>query len=112
MLFSMLQPAVGYSKVEAVATSLIMLIDDSRSMQVADSLGDKPRWDVVHRLLESAANDLAKLNHKLTVSAYEFDGQVRKLNMLDGKLDLSAAAEGEESAIGAAIIDSLEHETN
>jgi uncharacterized membrane protein len=112
MLFAMLRPALVYSKVEPVAASLIMLVDDSRSMQVADSLGDKPRWDVVHRLLDSAANDLAKLNQKLTVSVYEFDGQIRKLNMHEGKLELSAVAEGEESAIGAAITESLEHETN
>src|SRR2546423_9790602 len=76
MLFAMLRPALVYSKVEPVAASLIILIDNSRSMQVADSLGDNPRWDVVHGLLDLAANDLAKLNQKLTVSAYEFDSQI------------------------------------
>src|SRR3954466_2960136 len=112
MLFAMLRPALVYSKVEPVAASLIMLIDNSRSMQVADSLGDKPRWEAVHRLLDSARNDLAKLGQKLTVSAYEFDSRIRKVNVREGKLELSAVAEGEESAIGAAITESLENETN
>src|SRR4051794_7206076 len=90
MLFAMLRPALVYSKVEPVAASLILLVDSSRSMQVADSLGDKPRWEAVHRLLDSATSDLTKLNRKLTVSAYEFDAGIRKINLRDGKLELSA----------------------
>src|SRR4051812_37264216 len=58
MLFAMLRPSLVYTKVEPVAASLILLIDSSRSMQVADSLGDKPRWEVLRRLLDSAAGDV------------------------------------------------------
>ena len=42
-LFAMLRPSFVYTKVEPVAASLVMLVDSSRSMQVADSLGNKPR---------------------------------------------------------------------
>ncbi len=112
MLFALLRPSFVYLRVEPVAASLVVLVDGSRSMQVADSLGDKPRWDSVRRLLGSAANDIDKLNKKLKVAAYEFDSQTRKLSVQNGKIGLAAAPTGDESAIGAAMNDALERETN
>ena len=53
-----------------------------------------------------------RLSKKLTVTAYEFDGQSRKVAIENGKIGLPAAANGDESAIGAAIGEALEHETN
>ena len=61
MLFALLRPSLVYTKVEPVAASLVMLVDSSRSMQVADSLGNKPRWDSVKQLLDASAKDLAKI---------------------------------------------------
>src|SRR4051794_4356519 len=112
MLFALLRPSLVYTKVEPVAASLVLLVDSSRSMQVADSLGNKPRWDSVRQLLDSSTNDLAKLGKKLSVAAYEFDSQSRKVAIQDGKLGLTPVANGDESAIGAALSEALEHETN
>jgi hypothetical protein len=112
MLFALLRPSLVYTKVEPVAASLVMLVDSSRSMQVADSLGNKPRWDSVKQLLDASAKDLATLSKKLSVSVYEFDGQSRKVAVENGKISLPAIANGDESAIGAAIGEALEHETN
>ena len=66
MLFALLRPSLVYTKVEPVAASLVMLVDSSRSMQVADSLGNKPRWDSVKQLLDASASDLATISKKLT----------------------------------------------
>src|SRR5215208_2093057 len=103
MLFALLRPSLVYTKVEPVAASLVMLVDSSRSMQVADSLGNKPRWDSVRQLLDAATHDLATISKKLTGTAYEFDSQSRKVAIENGKIALPAAANGDESAIGAAI---------
>src|SRR4026209_3045013 len=45
MLFALLRPSFVYTKQDPVAASIVVLVDSSRSMQVADSMGDKPRWD-------------------------------------------------------------------
>lgn len=111
-LFAMLRPSFVYIKQEPVAASIVLLVDSSRSMQVADSLGDKPRWNAVTRLLDSAANDIAQLNKRFNFAAYEFDGKTRKLVIQNGKIGLSATANGEESGIGAAMSETLERETN
>ena len=72
-LFAMLRPTLVYTKVEPQQASLVLLVDGSRSMQVADSLGDKSRWDAMKLLLDAAAGDLAKLDETWDVTAYQFD---------------------------------------
>jgi hypothetical protein len=110
-LFAMLRPTLVYTKVEPAKASLVLLMDDSRSMQVADSLGDKPRWDAMRMLLEASGNDLAALDGKWDVSAYTFNTGTRKTTIRGGKVALPEAADGEQSAIGAAIADTLERES-
>jgi uncharacterized membrane protein len=112
MLFALMRPSFVYTKVEPVRASLVVLIDGSRSMQVADSLGDKSRWDAMKLLLDTAAGDIAKLGTMWDVTAYEFSSDSRKLELHDGKIDLAATPEGEESAIGAALADALDRETS
>jgi hypothetical protein len=81
-------------------------------MQVADSLGDKSRWDSMKLLLDAAAADLAKLDAAWDVKAYSFDAATRKLDVRDGKLTLAAAPAGDQSALGAAIHEALDRETS
>ena len=112
MLFALLRPSFVYTKVEPVKASLVVLMDGSRSMQVADSLGDKPRWDAMKLLLDASAKEIATLSTIWDVTAYQFDSETKKLELRDGKLTLAPAADGEESAIGAAMGDALDRETS
>jgi uncharacterized membrane protein len=112
MLFALLRPSFVYTKVEPVKASLVVLLDGSRSMQVADSLGDKSRWDAMKLLLDASASDIGKLAAKWDITAYQFDNEMKKLDLRDGKIELAAAPGGEESAIGAAMNDALDRETN
>jgi hypothetical protein len=45
VLVAMLRPELVYTKITPQRASLVLLVDDSRSMQVADSFGDAPRWN-------------------------------------------------------------------
>src|SRR6187455_57335 len=90
MFLALLRPSLVYTKVEPVAASLVMLVDSSRSMQVADSLGNKPRWDSLKQLLDASASDLETIGKKLTVNVYEFDSQSRKVSIENGKIGLPA----------------------
>ncbi len=110
-LLAMLRPTLVYTKVEPVQASLVLLLDHSRSMQVADSLGDRSRWDAMKLLVDSAAADLAKLAATWDVTAYGFDSETRKLEVRDGEIALGEAPEGEQSALGAALADALDRES-
>ncbi len=111
-LVAMLRPALVYTREQPQKASLVLLVDNSRSMQVADSLGDKSRWDSMKLLLDAAAKDLAKLDETWDVKAYAFDASTQKLNVRDGRLTLAAAPAGDQSAVGAAINDALDRETS
>ncbi|HEY3395413.1 MAG TPA: glutamine amidotransferase [Lacipirellulaceae bacterium] len=111
-LLAMLRPALVYTREEPQQASLVLLVDNSRSMQVADSLGDKSRWDSMKLLLDAAAGDLAKLDDTWDVKAYGFDASTHKLDVRDGKLTLAGAPAGDQSAVGAAINDALDRETS
>jgi hypothetical protein len=111
-LVAMLRPTLVYTKTEPQQASLVLLVDGSRSMQVADSLGDKSRWDALKELLDAAADDLAKLAKTWDVKAYQFDVDTQKLDIRDGKVPLVQTAGGEQSALGAAINDALDRETS
>jgi hypothetical protein len=110
MLCAMLRPTLVYTKVEPVEASLVMLVDGSRSMQVADSLGDKSRWEAMKLLLGSAAADVAKLDEQWDVTAYGFDRDTRTLGLKNGHVALAEAPDGEQSALGAAMGEALERE--
>ena len=87
-LVAMLRPTLVYTKSEPQRASLVLLVDSSRSMQVADSLGDTSRWDSLRRLVDASASDLAKLAKTWDVKAYRFDADLQKLDVRDGKMAL------------------------
>jgi uncharacterized membrane protein len=107
-LFAMLRPERIYTKVTPQRASLVLLVDDSRSMEVADSLGDQSRWDSVVSLLGASADDFAELSETWDSSVYRFDTSTAPLTVENGRVDLPAEPTGEQSAIGAAIGDVLD----
>jgi uncharacterized membrane protein len=110
-LFAMLRPTLVYTKHEPVKASLVLLMDSSRSMQVADSLGDKSRWEAMHMLLDASASDLSSLDRKWDIAAYTFDSTANKAEVRDGKVRLAASADGDQSALGAAMTETLDRES-
>ena len=107
-LFAMLRPERVYTNVTPQRASLVLLVDDSRSMQVADSLGDAPRWDAVKSLLAASADDLDKLAETWDTSAYRFDTTTAPLAIENGEIELPPAPVGEQTALGAALGDVLD----
>src|SRR5262249_51816192 len=111
-LLAMLRPELVYTKVTPQRASLVVLVDDSRSMEVTDSLGDKSRWDSVKSLLTASAGDIAKLATMWDVTAARFDITTTPLDIHDGQIDLPVSPTGEQTAIGAAIADELDRQAS
>jgi uncharacterized membrane protein len=107
-LIAMLRPELVYTKVTLQRASLVLLVDESRSMQVADSLGDAPRWDAVRSLLAASADDLGKLSETWDTSAYLFNTTTTPLRIENGEMELPPTPAGEQTALGAALGDVLD----
>jgi uncharacterized membrane protein len=109
---AMLRPTIEYVETKPLQASLVLLLDSSRSMQVQDSIGDLSRWEAVKSLLAEAGNDLAGLDESWDVKAYRFGAETDRVSIRDGQLELPERAEGEQSAIGAALEDVLDREAS
>ena len=111
-LFAMLRPELVYTKVTPQRASLALLIDTSRSMQVADSLGDRSRWETVTSQIAAAKEDLAKLVETWDITAYTFDANTSSVDLREGKLALPENPVGDQTALGAAVGELLDRQAN
>jgi hypothetical protein len=110
VLLAMLQPTLVYTHTEKQAATLVVLVDQSRSMTVADAVGGKTRWDALRFALTDAAPALAKLQKDFTLKAYTFDGDVHEVRAERGDVKLPDKPEGRQTAIGAALDEVLRRE--
>ncbi len=110
-MLAMLRPSLVHTKTKKQSVRLVVLVDQSRSMLVADAVGGKSRWAVLRSVVEEALPALEQLSENLEVEVYGFDSELHPLDFTAGKLDLSSTPDGQQTAIGAALEDVLRRET-
>ncbi|REK19147.1 MAG: hypothetical protein DWQ37_01780 [Planctomycetota bacterium] len=109
-LFAMLRPAVVYTESKPQSASLVLLVDDSRSMVVADAVGGRSRWDMLQSAVDEALPVLESISDDFEVKVYSFDSGLHALELAGDQLDLPLVPSGEQTAIGAALDDVLRRE--
>lgn len=110
VLSILLRPTVVYTKIERHAATVLALFDWSRSMQVADMAGNRTREEEMRRSFTEAAPAFAALAEEIDFKAYRFDRTLTPLTFADGRFDFGKPAEGDQTALGAALADALERE--
>jgi hypothetical protein len=109
-MFAMLRPALVQTTTKKRSATLVVLVDRSRSMQIADAVGDKTRWEMLQATIAEALPTLRSLDEDFEIKVYSFDESVEPLDFSTGDLDLSFKPEGQQTAIGAALEDVLRRE--
>ncbi len=110
MLMLMLRPTLVYTETTRQAATLVMLIDQSRSMSVRDMLQGRSRWAAMKEALETAAPDLRQIAREFELRAYTFDRTAQRLNTDGGHIPLPDEPTGDQTAIGAALEEVLRQE--
>ncbi|HEX3726932.1 MAG TPA: glutamine amidotransferase, partial [Pirellulales bacterium] len=110
-LFAVLRPALVTTKTKRQSATLVVLIDRSRSMMVADAVGGSSRWAVLENTLADSLPELRKINEDFEVHVYTFDSEVHPVDFSSGMLDLGDGPDGTQTAIGAALEDVLRRES-
>ncbi len=105
---SLLRPTLTRIDRQPVESSLLLLIDESRSLQVADSLGGATRWQAARRMLADSADALRKLDSTGDVRAFRFGDEVAEVEVVEGRVTLPDDPQSDASAIGAAIEETLD----
>jgi len=110
LLLAMLRPTLVFTLNKKQAATLVLLVDRSRSMQVADSFGGRARFETLKLALKDALPALRELSPDIEVKLYTFDSEVHAADFT-GKLDLDSVPDGEQTAIGSALEDVLRRES-
>src|SRR5215213_460517 len=110
LLGAMLRPALETRTTRKLPGTLIVLPDVSRSMQVADAVGNTPRFAAMKSALDGSAAELAELAKTWDIHGYSFERDIEPLKFADGRFELPAEPAGQQTAIGAAIDDVLSRE--
>jgi uncharacterized membrane protein len=110
VIAGLLRPTYVFTEMKRHRATLIVLLDRSRSMSVADEFKGVTRWERLRDAVTKALPALRDLNDDLDVKLYTFDSEAAALDVMDPKFDLGAAADGAQTAIGAAMDDALRKE--
>ncbi|MBX3411605.1 MAG: hypothetical protein KF708_02715 [Pirellulales bacterium] len=126
LLVAMLRPTVVYTSVKQQSATLVLLLDRSRSMQVADGLGGSTRWSSLWAAVADALPEFDTLGDDLELRAYTIDAEAREVpweelsDTFSAEEDGSpasskdkenwAAPEGEETALGYVLEQVMQRE--
>jgi hypothetical protein len=115
--FALLRPSLVQSTTKKQPATLAIMADRSRSMMVADAFGNQTRWAQLNQVLDSGLPQLAKLaeQNEIDVRLFTFDESLEPVDWdvrkTDSQVPLPKNAEGEQTALGAALEDVLRRES-
>ena len=113
VLIAMVRPTHVFTDAKKQTSTLVVLVDRSRSMLVPDMFGSsqQTRWDALGETLQDALPTLQEMEaaDEFEVKVYAFDSQITPIGLSDGSLELGSAS-GSQTAIGATLEDVLRRE--
>ena len=108
LLFAMVRPAVVYRETTPLPATLVILIDQSESMSIADEVGGRSRYDIACDVVNSAAETINALSKQHEISPYLFDRQLQPLTWERKGTIFPEKPLGNETAIGFSLQQVLE----
>ena len=109
-MFAMLRPSLVYSTSKPRSSTLVVLVDRSRSMIIGDAVGGKTRWEMLREAIDDSLPALGTLSENVEVRIYAFDDALHVVDFHGNEIDLGKAPTGQQTAIGAALDDVLRRE--
>jgi uncharacterized membrane protein len=106
---AMLRPTHVSTKSRFQEATLILLMDQSRSMSVADSPGGSTRWQRQWETVQSVLPMLAELAQRMDVRLYAFDSAAHAVEFDRDHLELEENPVGDQSDIGSSLDDVMRH---
>jgi uncharacterized membrane protein len=110
LVLGMLRPTHVSTSSKPQTATLLLLFDQTRSMQLPQAAGDKTRWAAEREALGSAEPALSELASKLEVKVYGYDASLHPVESSRGKWTLPETADGEQTDIGSSLFDAVQRE--
>lgn len=103
VILAMLRPSLLVPKIEKRPDTILIMVDRTRSMDVADLEGSKKRWEAAEQFVSLLNDVIAEVGEDLVFQVYGFDSDTHRLDEKDGKYEFNGPPTGEESNIGRSI---------
>lgn len=110
VILLMLRPTHVSTQSKSQSAALLVLFDQTRSMQLPNASGGISRWEAQCNTLTQIQPLLADLNRDLEVKVYAYDAGIRSQVWQDQRLQMPTAAEGEQTDIGTSLHQAIEQE--
>lgn len=110
VILLMLRPTYTSTQTRPQSAALVVLLDQSRSMQLPDAAGDRSRWEAQVATLRQIEPLLRSLSKDLDIRVQAYDRDIRASAWQDGRLVLPAQADGAQTDIGTSLHHALERE--
>lgn len=99
-LGAMLRPSLVYTKQQGLSSTLVLLVDKSRSMLLRDAANDQSRWQAVQNDVEAARSVLDDLSDHVQIRWFEFGKASSESSQ---EAILSTPADQDVTALGDAM---------
>ncbi len=103
VLLAMLRPTLVTSTKKAQSATLLLLLDQSRSMQLPQGTDQQTRWQAQLQALRKSESQLRELVQSMEVRVYAFDTELHELAWEEGQPVMPAAPEGLRTDIGTSL---------
>ena len=104
---AMLRPIHVSTKTRPKPSTLILMLDRSRSMQIADRAQGQTRWEAQCDTLTAVLPQLRDLYQEMEVLLYAFDSAAHALEFDGEQVVLDQGPNGDESDIGSSLDDAI-----
>jgi uncharacterized membrane protein len=110
LLLAMFGPTRVSTTREPQTAAVLLLVDQSRSMQLPDAAGSRSRWDGQRELLERVEPLLQQLAQKVKVKVYAYDAALHAVEWNGDRLQLPETPDGEQTDLGSTLHDAVQKE--
>ncbi len=110
LTLAMLRPSRVSTTQREQSAVLVVLFDQSRSMQLPQAAGTASRWQAQTEVLRQAEPLLRELPENLAVKLYGFDATLHPLELNPEPLALPATPEGQQTDLGSSLHAAVQRE--
>ena len=110
IVLAMLRPSHTSMTSQPQSAVLILLFDQSRSMQLPNTAAQTTRWQAQIDTLKKAEPYLAQIAEDLEVRIYSYDSQLRSIEFNGRQIRFPEGPVGEQTDIGSTLHEALQKE--
>ena len=105
VILAMLRPTLVRTESRNQRSTLVWMLDQSRSMLIPDARANQTRWEALLAAVADAEPELTGLGDQFDVQFYTFDEAAHLIEPKETGIGLPASPEGKQTDIGSSLYD-------